>query len=350
MSAESLGLDRTVRRTGSLLESIGHNDRAVALRNLKRLRLGDSRIQVDEEFVNRYLTLRQVRGQRCRITSRDLLGCTQEQSSNTHLMRKLWILPKHLKPNLDSEIDEALLVDASLLATTPPGVITEDVWVVDQACPQASLGHGAFEWVTGVSVKYTIPTGDASLHTSITEENNHTYDSLGSFDETASQRSESVADNSSSARPPPSRLLSNAYTEPLQAEDVFEGIARRTKAASAFGRFYSEDQQDTSTVEFWLRSYSAHLKACYLKFEGGFGRTLEDGSQATDNFTDTLAPHVRQYLRFVVNCLVVAPCYQCLGKLTHHFKQIRTFAPDLVPEVVSALEVLQKDLQLERPH
>jgi hypothetical protein len=38
---------------------------------------------------------------------------------------------------LDSEIDGALLVDASLLATTPPGVITEDMWVVDQACPQA---------------------------------------------------------------------------------------------------------------------------------------------------------------------------------------------------------------------
>jgi hypothetical protein len=103
-------------------------------------------------------------------------------------------------------------------------------------------------------------------------------------------------------------------------------------------------------VEFWLRSYSAHLKANYLKFEGGFGRTLEDGSQATDNFMETLAPHVRQYLRFVVNCLASAPCYQCLEKLTHHFKQIRTFAPDLVPEVVSALEVLQKDRQLERHH
>jgi hypothetical protein len=118
---------------------------------------------------------------------------------------------------LDSEIDEALLVDASLLATTPPGIITEEMWVVDQACPQSSLGHGAFEWVTGVSVKYIIPTADASLHSSITEENIHTYDSFASLDETTSQRSESVADNSSSARPPPSRLLSNAYTEPLQA-------------------------------------------------------------------------------------------------------------------------------------
>ena len=67
-------------------------------------------------------------------------------------MRKLCILPKHLKPNLDSEIDEALLVDASLLATTPLGLITEDVWVVDQACPQASLGHSAFEWVSGLRV------------------------------------------------------------------------------------------------------------------------------------------------------------------------------------------------------
>ena len=137
LSVDSLSIDRTVNRTGSLFEPVGQNGRAVALRNLKRLRLGDSRIQLDEEFVNRYLTLRQVRGQRCRITSRDLLGCTQEQSSNTHLLRKLWAFPKHLKPNLDSEIDEALLVDASLLATTPPGIITEDVWVVDQACPPA---------------------------------------------------------------------------------------------------------------------------------------------------------------------------------------------------------------------
>ena len=59
MSADSLSIDRTVNRTGSLFEPVGQNDRAVALRNLKRLRLGDSRIPVDEEFVNRYLTLRQ---------------------------------------------------------------------------------------------------------------------------------------------------------------------------------------------------------------------------------------------------------------------------------------------------
>ena len=121
--------------------------------------------------------------------------------------------------------------------------------------------------------------------------------------------------------------------------DVFDSIARATKKAMDVGRFFSTDHQDTSTAEFWLRSYCSHLKVAYQQFQAQAVST--DGNSLS--FGDAQKPHVKAYLRFVVKCLLGAECFHCLGKFTEHFAAIKQFAPELVPPFASALEVLQKD-------
>jgi len=50
-------------------------ERHSALRNLKRLRKADPRVQINDEFVSMYLALRKMRGEQCRITAALLLTC-----------------------------------------------------------------------------------------------------------------------------------------------------------------------------------------------------------------------------------------------------------------------------------
>ena len=52
-------------------------------------------------------------------------------------------------------------------------------------------------------------------------------------------------------------------TEITDGVDMLDSIARATKKAIDVGRIYSDDKQDTSTAEFWLRSYVSHLKVAY---------------------------------------------------------------------------------------
>ena len=49
---------------------------------------------------------------------------------------------------------------------------------------------------------------------------------------------------------------------------------------------------------------------------------------------------MKLYLKFVVKCLLSSHCFHCLGKFTKHFACIRGFAPELVPPVATALELL----------
>ena len=158
--------DRTVRRTGSLSsavhrtvhkagslsrDAVGNADeRAAALRNLKHLQRSDPRIRLDESFVAKYLALREVRGAHGRINSKMLLNCVAQHSQRTALKRKLWILSKSRRPHLDKEIDSAWLVNPERMAELPAGLVSEQVWVVDQAYPVSRLGPGALEWETSV--------------------------------------------------------------------------------------------------------------------------------------------------------------------------------------------------------
>ena len=86
------GSDYAGPRAGSALQD--SSERTLALRNLKRMHQTDPRVQIDEEFVARYLALRAIRGHSCRITPQMLLGCEPVKSKKTSLRQKLWIVSK----------------------------------------------------------------------------------------------------------------------------------------------------------------------------------------------------------------------------------------------------------------
>ena len=150
--------DHTAPRAGSeipmALPIPQSSERAMVLRNLRRLSIADSRIRVNDEFVAKYLALRATRGPQCRISPQMLLGCEADKSKTTCLKQKFWIVSKTRKPSLDTEIDSKFLVDHQLLQEVPPGMMLDDVWIVDQACPQSVLGAGTVEWETVVAVKF----------------------------------------------------------------------------------------------------------------------------------------------------------------------------------------------------
>ena len=118
---------RTVHKTGSLSrDAVGNaNERAAALRNLKRLQRADTRIRLDETFVAKYLALREVRGGHGRITSKMLLNCVAQHSQPTALKRKLCSLTKSRRPHLDKEIDSGWLVNPERMAELPAGLVSE---------------------------------------------------------------------------------------------------------------------------------------------------------------------------------------------------------------------------------
>ena len=75
-----------------------------------------------------------------------LLNCVAQHSQPTALKRKLCILSKSRRPHLDKEIDSGWLVNPERMAELPAGLVSEKVWVVDQAHPVSRLGPGALEW------------------------------------------------------------------------------------------------------------------------------------------------------------------------------------------------------------
>ena len=245
-------------------------------------------------------------------------------------------MSKTRKPHLDSEIDPSLLAPPHLLDEAPPNMILDDFWVVDQSYPQALLGPGVVEWESSVSIRF-IDGEDRQLAVDAHTESkqSETSSSSGNSNELKTQVGQHDQSQNSSAK---SSLLdeSRELTEGL---DVFDSIARAAKKAMDVGRFFSTDHQDTSTAEFWLRSYCSHLKVAYQQFQAQAVST--DGNSLS--FGDSQKPHVKAYLMFIVKCLLGSECFHCLGKFTEHFAAIKQFAPELVPPFASALEVLQKD-------
>ena len=84
--------DHTAPRAGSespmVLPMPQSSERAMALRNLRRMNSADPRIRVDDEFVAKYFALRATRGPHCRISSQMLLGCEADKSKTTYLKQK----------------------------------------------------------------------------------------------------------------------------------------------------------------------------------------------------------------------------------------------------------------------
>ena len=76
------GSDYTAPRVGSALQD--SSERTLAMRNLKRMHQTDPRVQIDEEFIARYLALRAIRGHSCRIIPQMRLGC-EPVKSKKHL-------------------------------------------------------------------------------------------------------------------------------------------------------------------------------------------------------------------------------------------------------------------------
>ena len=74
---------------------------------------------------------------------------------------------------------------------------------------------------------------------------------------------------------------------------MFEAIARATKKAMNGARFYSDDVHDTTTMEFWLRSYVAHLRAAHDKFTAASSvATDSTNPDGACSFIVTQPPHV----------------------------------------------------------
>ncbi len=118
---------------------------------------------------------------------------------------------------------------------------------------------------------------------------------------------------------------------------MFEDIAVATKKAAESNHFTSSDGNDTSTVEFWLRSYAAHLKSRYDTHARTKGETA---------FVETLMPHVRLYLKFVLKCMLQSPCFNVVGSFKPHFDAIGEFCPELLPPLAHAITGLA-ELDLE---
>ena len=157
-----------------------------------------------------------------------LLGCEMDKSKTTCLSQKFWIVSKTRKPRLDTEIDSKFLVDPHLLQEVPPGMMLDDVWIVDQACPQSVLGSGTVEWETVVAVKFKdtaqVPCqmdchgSSQHLETTPSPEQNH----LPERHSAQLDQSETQAARSS--------LLDDS-TEITDGVDMFDSIARATKKA-----------------------------------------------------------------------------------------------------------------------
>ena len=301
--------------------------KVAAIRNLKRLQKTDPRVIPNDDFAARYMALRELRGDKCRISTEMLLSMTPTLEKTTALQQILWILPKRSRPTLDQEINAEFIVDPRRLESTPPGTSMADVWVVDQAVTQAQLGPGVWVWSTGVKAKFAVPLAVASetgQHQQSLDPAIHTSSSLG-----AQQ---------------PLSLLSDTQNQASDVHGVFESIARATKLAMENDRFVSPDIYDATTIEYWLRSFVSHLRKAKESFEADL-RTVGE-SQNVPGFVDSQPPYVKLYLSFVAKCLLDSHCFTHLGKFLVHFVAIREFAPEIVPTVVHALEALVKD----RPH
>jgi len=138
-----------------------------------------------------------------------------------------------------------------------------------------------------------------------------------------------------------SKLLSTGSRRKTSSEDVFEGIARETKVAAEFGRFYSELIQDASTVEFWLRAYVAHISSLHEEYTDKRSSENETSNEA---FLDTLPEHVKDYLGFVLETLLNSQCNNCLHKFTYQFVEIHEICPQLLPPMAFALIELTGDI------
>ena len=319
---------RTGSGSGDVVSTVEPADAKVAaIRNLKRLQKTDPRVIPNDDFVGRYMALRELRGQQCRISADMLLHCTPTLEKVTSLQQILWILPKSCRPTLNQEINAEFIVDPKRLETTPPGTSMDDVWVVDQAVTQSQLGPGAWVWSTGVQAKFACPlalavASETDQHEQIVAPVVHPGPSL-----TAQQP-----------------LLCDTQNEPSDGKDVFEGIARATKLAMQNARFVSQDVYDATTLEYWLRSFVSHLRKAKESFEANVGATVD--SQPKQVVGDSQPAHVKLYLKFVAKCLLESQCFKHLDKFLRHVLAIREFAPELVPAVVQALEALVQD----RPH
>ena len=97
----------------------------------------------------------------------------------------------------------------------------------------------------------------------------------------------------------PPRLLCKSNSEPHEVEDIFEGNDRATKAALEAGRDFADDLHNTSSIEFWLRSYVAHLRAAHGQFAASIARASDSsplaGSQDTAAFGGMPIAHVKLY-------------------------------------------------------
>ena len=156
------------------------------------------------------------------------------------------------RPHLAQEIDSQFLIEPRLMDNLPPGLKVDEVWVIDRAIPSAQLGPGAFEWFTGVS---------AALE--VASEDNYAAGAPAMSQKAVGQPPKvSLIDATmqSCAGADPGRLLDRLNSEYQAESDVFEGITRATQRAMDVGRYFSDDLQDTSTIEYWLRSHVSHLK------------------------------------------------------------------------------------------
>ena len=88
-------------RVCSMMSSTDDNsERMLPTRNLKRLNKSDPRVRVDDEFLAKYMALREMRGEHSRITAFALLATVTKQFMSMSLKQKLWILAKCRRPSL----------------------------------------------------------------------------------------------------------------------------------------------------------------------------------------------------------------------------------------------------------
>ena len=89
----------------------------------------------------------------------------------------------------------------------PSGMNIEDMWVIDQACPQSELGVGALEWETAVPAMYEATVDGVSSDADVPDQDQLAANSTASY---------SVGPSSNTTKlPAPQRLLTKANSEPL---------------------------------------------------------------------------------------------------------------------------------------
>jgi hypothetical protein len=310
------------------------DERKSAVRNLKRLAKADSRVKSNDEFVSKYLALRKLKGgDRARITAEMLLNCKSKETVTNALTQTFYVLPKSRRPSLESEIANKFFIDPKLMEKLPHGFQAADIWVLDKAIPQSELGVGVFEWSTTVTSTVLAPSDDVMAL--------HSGDAPQAVDSQNRPDSTRPAGENSSSGTPTSKLLSTASRRKTTSEDVFEGIARETKLAAEYGRFFSELIQDASTVEFWLRAYVAHISSLHEEYTAKRSSENETSNEA---FVDTLPEHIKDYLGFVLETLLNSQCDNCLPKFTYQFEIIDEICPQLLPPIEFALIQLTGDI------